>query len=207
MIAVEGRGRDALSVTVESPPGPIGCPGCGVLAVGHGRVAVPLVDAPAMGRPVRILWRKRRWRCAEPACRVVTFLEQDETVAAPRAKLTTRAAWWAIEQIRREHASVNGIQRQLGTGWRTVWETIRPLLEAAEADPARFDGVRVLGVDEHVWHHVSTRPIGAGGRGPKGACQMVCVSGVVPSRRRTDCDYDEAESGARGAAPETEGDR
>ena len=28
------------------------------------------------------------------------------------------------------------------------------------------------------------------------ACQMVCVSGVVSSRRRTDCDYDEGEFGS-----------
>lgn len=160
-------------MTVESPPGPIGCPGCGVLAIGHGRPPVPLVDAPAKGRPVLLLWRKRRWRCPEPACVVVTFLEQDETVAAPRSKLTRRAAWGATEQIRREHASVNGIRRQLGTGRRTVWDTIRPLLEAAEADPARFDDGTVLGVDPHIWHHVSTRPIGSGGRGAKELTGMI----------------------------------
>jgi transposase len=184
VIAVERRGRDALTVTVESPPRPVGCPGCGVLAIGHGRVPVPLVDAPAMGRPVRLLWRKRRWRCQEPACQVVTFLEQDEQIAAPRAKLTTRASWWAIEQIRREHASVNGIRRQLGTGWRTVWESIRPLLQQADQDPARFDGVTILGVDEHVWHHVSTRPIGDGGRGPKELTGMVDLTRDANGRTR-----------------------
>ena len=184
VIGVERRERDGLTVTVESPPGPVGCPGCGVLATGHGRAPVPLVDAPAMGRPVRLLWRKRRWRCLEPACPVVTFLEQDQAVAAPRSKLTTRAAWWAIEQIRREHASVNGIRRQLSTSWRTVWETIRPLLEAAEQKPARFDGVAILGVDEHVWHHVSTLPIGAGGRGPKELTGMVDLSRDAAGRTR-----------------------
>lgn len=184
VIAVERRGRDGLAVTMESPPGPVGCPGCGVLAVGHGRVPVPLVDAPAMGRPVRLLWRKRRWRCAQEACQVVTFLEQDEMVAAPRARLTRRASWWAIEQIRREHASVNGIRRQLGTGWRTVWDAIRPLLEAAEANPARFDGVAVLGVDEHIWHHVSTKPIGVGGRGPKELTGMVDLTRDATGRTR-----------------------
>jgi transposase len=77
-------------------------------------------------------------------------VEQDDRIAAPRSSLTTRACRWAIEQIRREHASVNGIRRQLGTGWRTVWESIRPLLQAMDADPARFEGVAILGVDEHV---------------------------------------------------------
>ena len=96
------------------------CRTCGVVARGHGRLEVRLVDAPAMGRPVRICWRKRRWICPEPTCPVTTFIEQDERVAAPRAKLTTRACRWAIDQLRREHASVNGLRRQLGTGWRTV---------------------------------------------------------------------------------------
>lgn len=80
---------------------------------------------------MRIVWRKRRWRCPEPECRTATFVEQNEGIAAPRAKLTTRACWWAIGQLRREHGSVNGIRRQLGCGWRTVWEAIQPLLQAA----------------------------------------------------------------------------
>ena len=167
VIAVERDARDRLRVTVESAPTPMGCPTCGVLAHGHGRVVVRLVDAPAMGRPVTILWRKRRWLCPDPVCPAATFVEQDERIAAPRAMLTARACWWAIQQIRREHASVNGIRHQLGTGWRTVWESIRPLLAAADADSARFENVTILGVDEHVWHHVSTKPPQLGGRGPK----------------------------------------
>ena len=66
-----------------------------------------------------------------------------------------------------------GIARQLGTTWRTVWRSIRPLLEAMDADQTRFAGVSTLGVDEHIWHHVSTRAIEAGGRGPKELTGMV----------------------------------
>ena len=159
--------RGALTVTVESGPEVMGCLACGVVAHAHGRVSVRLVDAPAFGRPVRIVWRKRRWVCPDPGCPVGSFVDQDDRVAGPRSKLTARAARWAIEQIRREHASVNGVRRQLGCGWRTVWDTIKPLLQAADQDPDRFEGVTRLGVDEHIWHHVSTRPVGAGGRGPK----------------------------------------
>ena len=173
VVAVERDGGDGLVVTVESAPEPMGCRSCGVIAHGHGRVNVRLVDAPAFGRPVRIVWRKRRWVCPEPACAVSSFLEQDEQIAAPRGSLTVRACRWAIEQIRREHASVNGIRRQLGTGWRTVWDSIRPLLQAAADNEERFAGVAVLGVDEHVWHHVSTKPIQDGGRGPKELTGMV----------------------------------
>jgi len=138
-----------------------------------GRVEVHLLDAPAMGRPVRIVWRKRRWVCPEPTCPVGSFMEQDEQVAAPRARLTTRACWWVVEQIRREHASVNGLRRQLGTSWRTVWEAAKPLLQQAADQESRFEGVTTLGVDEHVWHHVSTKPTEDGGRGPKELTGMV----------------------------------
>jgi transposase len=58
-------GGGALTVTVESAPGVMGCRTCGVVARGHGRLEVRLVDAPAMGRPVRICRRKRRWICPE----------------------------------------------------------------------------------------------------------------------------------------------
>ena len=184
MIAVERDGSDRLVVTVESEPQVMGCRSCAVIAGGHGRVDVRLVDAPAFGRPVRIIWRKRRWLCREPVCEVGSFVEQDEAVAAPRALLTTRACRWAIEQIRREHASVNGVRRQLGTGWATVWESIKPLLAAADADATRFEGVAILGVDEHVWHHVSTKPIEDGGRGPKELTGMVDLTPDSHGRTR-----------------------
>jgi transposase len=167
------RRAEVLLVTVESARGVIGCPGCGVLVRSHGRRSVELIDTPCFGRPVRVRWRKRTWTCPDSGCPVGTFTEQDERVAAPRALLTTRARRWAIEQLRREHTSVAGLARQLGTTWRTVWRSIKPLLARAVEDEARFGGVTRLGVDEHVWHHVSTKPIEAGGRGPKELTGMV----------------------------------
>jgi transposase len=171
--AVERDDDGALTVSVESAPEAMGCPACGVVAHGHGRREVRLVDAPAFGKPATLVWRKRRWRCPEPACPVRVFDEQDETLARPRGLLTVRACRWAIAELRREHASVQGLARRLGTTWRTVWTSIRPLLQAADADPSRFDGVAILGVDEHVWHHVSTKPVEQGGRGPKELTGMV----------------------------------
>jgi transposase len=164
--------RSRVQVVVESAAEQMGCRGCGVVAQSHGRRDVSLVDVPCFGRPVRLIWRKRTWECGEPQCPAKTFTEHAE-LARPRALLTTRACWWAIGQIRREHASVAGVARQLGTTWRTVWRSITPLLEAMAADPSRFENVSSLGVDEHVWHHVSTKPVEAGGRGPKELTGMV----------------------------------
>ncbi len=146
----------------------MGCPSCGVIAASHGRRTVRLVDIPCFGAPTVVWWRKRTWECVEPSCPVGVFTEQDERVAKPRAMLTTRACRWVVEQVRREHASIAGLARQLATTWRTVWTSIAPILARAAADEARFAGVTTLGVDEHLWHHVDTRK-----RGPKELTGMV----------------------------------
>ena len=156
------RTPDALVLDVESCNQLVGCPGCGVIAQGHGRVVVEVIDAPWAGIPARIRWFKRRWICREHACQTGTFLEHDERVCAPRARLGTRAIRWAIRQLRFEGATIAGLARQLATTWNTVWSHIKPCLQAASDDPARFAGVQVLGVDEHVWHHQDRRR-----RGPR----------------------------------------
>ena len=173
VIGVE-RDDTVLWVEVESPPGMVmGCPACGVVAHAHGRQRIELIDAPCFTALVRVWWRKRRWVCPEPSCPVTSFTEQDAAVAARRALLTARATGWAIGQLRRENASVQGLARQLGCSWKTLWRAVKPVLEAAAADEARFAGVTSLGVDEHIWHHISTKPVDLGGRGPKEFTGMV----------------------------------
>ena len=54
-----------------------------------------------------------------------------------------------------------------------MWTSIEPLLQAMADDESRCDGVKRLGVDEHVWHHVSEFPVEDGGRGPKQLTGMV----------------------------------
>lgn len=152
-------GDAGLVVHVESVPGPAGCPHCGVVATGHGRDEVVLVDAPSFGRPVRLVWAKRRYVCREALCPGASFTEQDPSVAPPRGTLTTRAVSWAVRELRGEHASISGLARRLGVDWHTVWNAVRAHLEALEADPARFDGVTVLGVDDSPARYRSRREV------------------------------------------------
>ena len=77
------RTPDALMLDIESCDRCAGCPGCGVIAQGHGRVVVEVIDAPWAGVPARILWYKRHWICREHTCETVTFLERSEKVCAP----------------------------------------------------------------------------------------------------------------------------
>jgi transposase len=166
------RRGDGLELTVETGASVAGCPSCGVIATGHGRRPRRLHDIPAFGVPVRVTWLVRRWRCVEPACPRRVFTEVHD-LGRPRGKLTTRAAWWALGLIQRDTASLAAAARRLGVDWHTLWDTIAPLLEGLADDPARFAGVEVLGVDEHIWHH-RPRP----GKGPKELTGMVDLTPV-----------------------------
>ncbi|MDD9205654.1 ISL3 family transposase, partial [Georgenia sp. 10Sc9-8] len=107
-------------------------------------------------------------RCPDTDCPRGTFVEQLPGLVAPRGSITTRAITWAVGQLCREHATIQGLARQLGTSWKTLWRAVRPKLERLAADESRFTGVTSLGVDEHVWHHVDPRK-----RGPKELTGMV----------------------------------
>ena len=160
--------RDGLLiVTVSSPAAPMGCPSCGVVAVGRGRRRRVLHDVPGTSR-VRIMWRQRVWRCGDEQCARKTFVEQFPALVAPRGSITQRAVAWAVGQLRREHATIYGLARQLGTSWKTVWRAVEPELVKLAADESRFENVTTLGVDEHIWHHVDPRK-----RGPKELTGMV----------------------------------
>lgn len=168
-VHVEGvdRCEGLLVVTVSSPATPAGCPSCGVIAVGRGRRRRVLHDVPGATR-VRIVWRQRVWRCVDDDCERKTFVEQVPTLVDRRGSITKRAITWAVGQLRREHATIEGIRRQLGTSWKTVWRAVEPELVRLAGDESRFDGVTSLGVDEHIWHHVDPRK-----RGPKELTGMV----------------------------------
>ena len=93
----------------------------------------------------------RRYRCT--GCGHVS--RQDTSRAAePRAKLSRRALRWALEGIVCQHLTVARVAEGLGVSWNTANDAVlaegrRVLIE----DPHRFDGVRVIGVDEHCWRH------------------------------------------------------
>ena len=106
-------------------------------------------------------------RCVPRACSRSRF----PTSLPTGGSITTRVVTWAIGQLRREHATIAGLARRLGTSWKTLWRAIKPELERLAADESRFAGVHSLGVDERIWHHVDPRR-----RGPKELTGMVDLS-------------------------------
>jgi len=136
-----------LVVTVETTGGAVGCHRCGVRAEAQDRMEVEVRDLACFGRPVRLVWRKRRWRCVDLDCDARTWTESSSAVSA-RQVLTRRAGQEACRQVGMNARPVAGLARELGVCWWTVMDAVAehgtPLVE----DPDRVGPVRHLGVDE-----------------------------------------------------------
>ena len=65
VLAVDETPSEVI-VTVETTADFVGCPNCGVRAVAKDRIRVEIRDLPCFGRPARLVWLKRRWRCDRP---------------------------------------------------------------------------------------------------------------------------------------------
>jgi transposase len=144
------------------------CRHCGCEGVPRDTVLRRLAHEPLGWRPTTLLVTVRRYRCANYR----HVWRQDTTKAAqPRARLSRRGLRWALEAIVVQHLTVARVAEGLGVSWNTANDAV--LAEGKRVlinDPKRLDGVRVLGVDEHVWRH--TR------RGDKYVTVIIDLTGV-----------------------------
>jgi len=127
------------------------CRRCGCHGVVRDSVVRRLAHEPWGWRPTVLEVRVRRYQCT--GCGQVW--RQDTSLAAePHAKLSRRALRWALEGLVCQHLSVARIAEGLAVAWNTANDAV--LAEGRRvliSDQARFDGVAVIGVDEHVWRH------------------------------------------------------
>ena len=127
------------------------CRRCGCEGAARDTVTRALAHEPLGWRPTTLLVTVRRYRCT--GCGHVW--RQDTSLAAePRAKLSRGALRWALVAIVRQHLTVARVAEALAVSWDTANAAVlaegrRVLID----DPHRFDGVKVLGVDEHCWRH------------------------------------------------------
>jgi transposase len=138
-----------LACRVVEPDG--WCRRCGCEGAPRDSVARRLAHEPFGWRPTTLLVTVRRYRCTG-CCHV--WRQDMSRAAEPRSKLTRRALRWALEALVIGHLSVARVATALAVSWNTANSAVlaegrRLLIE----DPDRFDGVRVIGVDEHVWRH------------------------------------------------------
>jgi transposase len=127
------------------------CRRCGCRGVVRDTVIRRLAHEPLGWRPTTLLVTVRRYRCA--GCTHV-WRQDTSKAAEPRAKLSRRGLRWALEGLVVAHLTVARVAEGLGVAWGTANTAVlaegkRMLID----DPNRFDGVRVVGVDEHCWRH------------------------------------------------------
>lgn len=139
-----------LVLTVQTSPAAAVCPGCGGAAVAHDRAPVEYRDLPCFGRPVRLIWRKRRHRCPHPDCDLGTWTEIREELAT-RCLLTRRAAVECCIQVGINARPVAQMARELGVAWHTVMDAVAEIGEPLVDDPRRVGDVVMLGIDETTW--------------------------------------------------------
>ena len=127
------------------------CRRCGCQGMARDTITRRLAHEPLGWRPTTLVVTVRRYRCT--GCGHV-WRQDTGRAAQPRAKLSRRALRWALEGLVVQHLTVARIAEGLGVSWNTANTAVlaegrRVLIE----DPQRFDGVAVIGVDEHVWRH------------------------------------------------------
>ena len=148
------------------------CRACGARSTSRGSISRSLAHEPFGHRPTTLLVRIRRYRCDHCG---TDWREDTTAAAAARAKLSRGGIRWALEALVIDHLSIARVASGLGVAWHTANDAVlaegkRLLID----DPARFDGVRVIGVDEHVWRH--TR------RGDK---YVTVIIDLTPTRDKT----------------------
>ena len=128
------------------------CRRCGCEVVVRDSVTRALAHEPFGWRPTTLLVTVCRYRCS--GCGHV-WRQDTSKAAEPRAKLTKGGLRWEMAGIVCQHLTVARVAEGLGVAWNTanhdavLAEGRRVLI----GDPTRLDGVRDIGVDEHVWRH------------------------------------------------------
>jgi transposase len=143
------RDRAVLACRVAEPD--LWCRRCGSQGTARDSVVRPLAHEPLGWRPTTLLVTVPRYRCSN--CSHV-WRQDLSSAAEPRAKLTRGALRWALTAIVCQHLTVARVAEGLAVAWHTANDAV--LAEGRRLlfnDPHRLDGVRVLGVDEHVWRH------------------------------------------------------
>ena len=128
-----------------------GCRRCGGVGAPRDSVVRRLAHDPMGWRSTLLLVIVRRFRCG--GCGLV-WRQGTSRMAEPRARLSRSAVRWALQALVCQHLTVARIAEALAVAWDTANDAV--LAEGRRvliSDPARFDGVRVIGVDEHAWRH------------------------------------------------------
>ncbi|MGP4998945.1 ISL3 family transposase, partial [Corynebacterium variabile] len=131
------------------------CPDCAMPGAKRDHVRRRLVDLPVVGFPTRLHVRVPRFTCTNPTCSRKIF-QTSLPCADDGATLTRRVTRWILQRLAIDRMSVAATAKALGVGWELVNKVaVTATRNLVYADPSHLAGVRILGVDEHVWKHTS----------------------------------------------------
>ena len=140
----DAGGRVAHVVTVDESA--TACPTCGVFSSSvKGNVVTWPRDIPYGAGPVRLQWRKRRWRCREDACPRGSFTESIPAVPA-RARVTTRLRQECGAGVAERFSCVQAGAEHYRVSWPVAHAAFVAHVQGVLAQP--LPPIRVLGVDE-----------------------------------------------------------
>jgi len=137
---------------IEQVTDDVRCPSCGGRAQEKVRPVVRYGDLVLCGRPMRPTWGKHRIRCSDVRCPRRSWLLQDHRIAAKNCLLTTRAAKWAMVQVKGER-TVSEAAAELASDWHTVNDAVTTNGEALlSADRKRLNRTTAIGL-----HNLSSK--------------------------------------------------
>ncbi len=140
----EDGGRVAHLLTADEDAA--ACPSCGVVSTSvKGHAVTHPRDVPYGQAPVRLVWRKRRWRCRETGCSRATFTEALPAVPA-RARVTTRLRRECGAGIADRFSCVLAGALHYRISWPVAHRAYAAYVDQVLAAP--LPPVRVLGIDE-----------------------------------------------------------
>ena len=94
-----------------------------------------------------------RFTCTNQQCRRKIF-QASLNCANDGAKLTHRVTGWILQRLAIDRMSVAATAKALGVGCELVNHVaVDACRQLVYDNPSHLDGVRILGVDEHVWKH------------------------------------------------------
>lgn len=129
------------------------CPDCAMPGAKRDHVRRRLVDLPVVGFPTRVHVRVPRFTRTNPTCSRKIF-QTSLPCADDGATLTRRVTRWILQRLAIDRMSVAATAKALGVGWELVNKVaVTATRNLVYADPSHLAGVRILGVDEHVWKH------------------------------------------------------
>jgi zinc-finger of transposase IS204/IS1001/IS1096/IS1165 len=127
------RGRDRRGDRVRLG----GLRRCGRRAEAQDRMPVEIRDLACFGRPARLVWHKRRWRCVDTDCESKTWTEHSAHVSAPTV-LTRRAGVESCRQVGQCDVAFLGDHLDHSRPACLVQCGTEPLVEVVEFQPVGF---------------------------------------------------------------------